>query len=215
MAFGKVCTGFSRPYVAKYNNAGGAVTYTAGMRLARGVSVSISPEASDDNNFYADNMVSESENGRFTGGTLGLTVDGLLQEAERLIFGLPEPEEVSYGKSQKVSVQKYGDNAEPPYVGVGVIVEYQSEGVTTYTPVVLTKAKFKTSGTEAQTREDTKNWQTQDLEASLCRDDTADHAWKWVAAEQTTEEAAAAIIEGLFNVAKAESGGDPDATTEA
>lgn len=205
--FGKVCTGFSRPYVAKYNNAGGAVTYTAGMRLARGVSASISPEASDDNNFYADNIVAESENGRFTGGTLGLTVDGLLQEAERLIFGLPAPEEVAYGESKKVNVLKYGDNAEPPYVGVGFVVEYQSEGATSYAPVILTKAKFKTSGTEAQTREDTKNWQTQELEATLCRDDTANHAWKWVAEDQPTEEAAAAIIEGLFNVAQAQSGG--------
>ena len=202
MSYGKVCTGFSRPYVAKYNNAGGTVTYTEGMRLARGVSVSINPEASDDNNFYADNVIAESENGRFTGGTLGLTVDGLYQDAERFVFGLPAPEEVAYGESKKVNILKYGDNAEPPYVGVGVIVEYRSEGMTTYVPVILTKVKFKTSGTEAKTREDTTNWQTQELEGTMCRDDTANHTWKWVADEQATEDAAAEIIEGLFGVAK-------------
>ena len=50
-AAGKVCTGFSLPYVALYNNG----TYTSGQKLARGVDVTVSPESSDDNKFYADN----------------------------------------------------------------------------------------------------------------------------------------------------------------
>ena len=35
-AAGKVCTGFSKPYVAKYSNDGGAVTYSGVMQLAPG-----------------------------------------------------------------------------------------------------------------------------------------------------------------------------------
>lgn len=202
MTFGKVCTGFSAPYVAKYINNGGTVTYTEGMRLARGVSVSISPEVGDDNNFYADNVVAETEDGIFTGGSVKLTVDGLLSAAEDFIYGLPAAEEVSVG-DKKVKIRKYGEKMNIPYVGIGVVVEYRSAGVTTYVPVILTKGRFKTNGTEAQTREETTSWQTQDLEATLARDDTPNHNWKWVAEDQSTEEEAIAIIESLFNVAKA------------
>lgn len=199
---GKVCTGFSAPYVAKYNNAGSTVTYTGGMRLARGVSVSISPEVGDDNNFYADNVVAETEDGVFTGGAVKLTVDGLHSAAEEFIFGLPAAEEITVG-DKKVKLRKYGDKMEIPYVGIAVVVEYKSAGVTTYAPVILTKGRFKANGTEAQTREESTSWQTQDLEATLARDDTPDHNWKWIAEDQSTEAEAIAIIESLFNVAQA------------
>ena len=65
-AAGKVCTGFSKPYVAKYSNAGGVVSYSGCMQLARGVSVSLSLDTTDDNNFYADNIVAETAAAVFT-----------------------------------------------------------------------------------------------------------------------------------------------------
>lgn len=203
-AAGKVCIGFSKPFVAKYDCTGGAVKFTNGMQLARGVSVSISPEVSDDNNFYADGILAESDNGRFTGGTASLTVDGLHQAAEKFIHGLPDPEEITYGDNKKASMTKYGANAEPPYVGIGVVVWYKSGGVTTYVPVILVKAKFKMNGTEAQTQEGNEtNWQTQTLEASLHRDDSAEANWKYVGEDMPTEEEAAAVIKGLFAVTAA------------
>ena len=67
MAAGKVCTGFSMPYVAKYSATGGTVTYSEAMRLARGVSVEVAPEVGDDNKFYADNIAAETATGTFTG----------------------------------------------------------------------------------------------------------------------------------------------------
>ena len=87
-AVGKVTIGFSKPYVAKYSESGGVVTYSAGQLLARGVSVSAEVDSSDNNNFYADNIIAESDAGTFSGGTVTLTVDGLLQDAEKLIQGL-------------------------------------------------------------------------------------------------------------------------------
>ena len=51
MAVGRVCTGFSLPYIAKYAATGGTITYSDVQKLARGVSVSIEPESSDSNNF--------------------------------------------------------------------------------------------------------------------------------------------------------------------
>ena len=204
MAAGKVCTGFSHPYVAKYSAEGGKVSFSDGMRLARGVKVSIAPDVGDDNVFYADNGAAESESGVFTGGTVKLTVDGLLQEAERFVYGLPAPSEVAYGETQKAMMTKHGAKAKPPYLGIGVVVRYQSDGVVTYVPLILVKAKFKTAGTEAATQEDKKTWQTQELEANLFRDDTEDADWKWVGEDLPTEAEAESIIKGIFCVAAAE-----------
>ena len=201
MEVGKVITGFSAPYVGLYNNAGGTITYTKGRRLARGVDVSLDVDASEDNEFYADNILAESENGKFAGGKVNLTVDGLHDDAEQLIYGLPEPEEYTYGQNKTVSVLNYGDDANPPYVGIGFVIAFESGGAETFQPVVLTKGKFATHGTDAKTREKQKEWQTQALEAAVCRDDTAKHNWKKLFAEQTTEAEAIAILESFLGVA--------------
>lgn len=199
-AAGKVCTGFSKPYVAIYTNNGGNVTYSKGQILARGVSVSIEPEVADDNTFYADNIAAETSPGVFTGGNVILTVDGLLQEAEQLIIGLPMPEEITVGESEKVEVLAYGDGMNIPYVGIGFIVRYQSDGVESFSPVVLTKARFQTPSSDAETQEEEINWQTQELTATLMRDDTPNHNWKKVAADQSTEDGAETVLKAMLGV---------------
>lgn len=178
MASGRVCTGFSKPYVALYSNTGTTVSYSDGMELARGVDVNISPESSEDNNFYANNIIAESASGQFTGGTVELTVDGLLTSAERLIMGLPAATDgwTAYGASQNV-----------PYVGLGFIVRYQSDGVVSYVPIVLPKVMFNVIGTEAATQEDEIDWQTQALTAVINRDDTVAQNWKFVGTEYASE----------------------------
>ena len=196
-AAGKVCTGFSMPYVAKYAATGGTVTYSEVMRLARGVSVSIEPEVGDDNRFYADNIVAETAPGTFTGGTVTLTVDGLLEAAEKFIMGLPAAKTLN-----GVEVLAYGDSANPPYVGIGFLARYMSDGVTTWVPIVLTKTRFSQPSTSAATQEDAIDWQTQELTATLMRDDTANHEWKWVGADCATEAAGVAALQALL-------GGDP------
>lgn len=196
-AAGKVCTGFSKPYVAKYSNAGGAVTYSGVMQLARGVSVSLSLNTTDDNTFYADNVSAETAPATFTGGTATLTVDGLLEAAEKFVLGLPEATNVEAGGSQ-VAVSHYGDGMEIPYVGVGFVVRYQSAGVITYAPVVLTKARFQQPGLDAATQEESIDWQTQELAVDLMRDDTANHDWKLVGADQSTEAAAEEVLKAIL-----------------
>lgn len=79
MAAGKVCTGFSKPIVAKYTKGTSGITYSDGQLLGRGVSISASADQADDNNFYADNIIAETESGVFTSGELSLTIDGLFQ----------------------------------------------------------------------------------------------------------------------------------------
>lgn len=196
-AAGKVCTGFSKPYVAKYSNDGGAVTYSGVMQLARGVSVSLSLNTTDDNTFHADNVAAEAAPATFTGGTATLTVDGLLEAAEKFVLGLPEATNVEAGGSQ-VPVSHYGDGMEIPYVGIGFVVRYQSAGVITYAPVVLTKARFQQPGLDAATQEKSIDWQTQELAADLMRDDTTSHDWKLVGADQSTEAAAEEVLKAIL-----------------
>lgn len=201
-AAGKVITGFSKPYVAVYNNSGGTVTYTSGQQLARGVNVNVDVETADDNKFYADNVAAESAQGRFRAGTLTLIVDGLYETARRLIYGLPEPEEITVNE-QQVEVTDYGDAQQIPYMGIGWIVRYQSDGVVTYSPQMLTKSRFNQGSETAATQEEDIDWQTEELTAAISRDDTADHNWKRLAADQPTEAAAEAVLKVMLGITPA------------
>lgn len=192
MAAGKVLTGFSLPYVATYTTSGSSVVYASGQKLARGVSVSLEPSVSDDNKFYADNLVAETAPGTFTGGQVTLTVDGLLDTAEKLILGLPTADANDW--------YHYGDSQNIPYVGIGFVCRYQSDGVVTYTPVVLTKARFQTPSLSANTQEEEIEWQTQELVADLMRDDSSNHDWKVMGEPQTTEALAESMIKTMFNI---------------
>lgn len=191
-ALGKVCTGFSKPYVALYANNEGTITYSSGQRLARGVEVSIEPESSDASNFYADNIIAETVGGQFTGGTCTLTVDGLLQDAEKLIAGLPTADTDGF--------LNYGLDQSTPFVGLGFVVRYLSGGTTYYTPVILTKATLSPQTLEAATQEDEVDFQTQELEFALSRDDSTNGVWKKVGGELASESAAETVIKGFFNI---------------
>ena len=179
MANGRVATGFSKPIVAKYEAEGTTVTYTGAMPLARGVDVTLSPESSDENIFYADNGAAENAAGEFTGGTVTLTVDGLLMAAERFIYGLPAADQQGW--------TAFGDNIDIPYVGIGYITRYMSGGVTKFVPTVIAKARFALAEKSAATQEDEIDWQTQALEASIFRSDDANRTWIFEGQDYETE----------------------------
>lgn len=202
MVNGRVCIGFSHPTVGLYSCTGGKVTYTDGRRLARGVSVSTDTEYADDNTFYADNAAAETAEGEFVGGTASVEVDGLLMEAERMVYGLPEPEEVAYGET-KVQVTRYG-KLQPPYVGFGYIKMWRSGGVDSYEVLLLTKVKFAPHGEDAKTKKKDINWQTQELEAAMHVDDTAHHDYMLSLGEYASEAEALAVLDAVLAVAAAE-----------
>lgn len=191
-AVGKVITGFSKPYVAKYAESSGVVSYTDCQKMARGVSVALSPEVGDANNFYADNIVAEASPGEFTGGTATLTVDGLFQEMESYLQGLPAADEdgwINYGRDQQV-----------PFVGVGFVVRYLSGGTTYYTPVILTKTAAQPFSKNANTQAESVEYQTQEIVFNLYRDDTSDGRWQKVGGDLATEALAEAAITSFFGV---------------
>ena len=199
MANGKVITGYSRPFVALYNNNEGTITYSSGMPLARGVDVSVEAETGDAVNFYADNVMAESVGGVFTGATITMTVDGLKDAARKLIMGLPNAEPLTVG-SDSVDIYTYDDRQNIPNVGIGFVIRYMESGVTTYQPVVFTKASFSVDGLDAATQEEEIEFQSTELEAALMRDDSQYHAWRKIGADQTTEDAAVNVVKALLNI---------------
>ena len=192
-----VTTGFSKPYYALYAASGGSVTYSNGANLARGVSVAVDATVVEDNNFYADNILAESENGQVSGGTLTLTVDGLSPAARRAIYGLP----AAATTGTYNGYTGYGDEATMPFVGVGFIRRTMNNGTTNYWAVVFPKVKFAFDGEDAQTSEDQISWQTKELSASFFKDDTANHNWKYVNDTAfTTEALAEAAIKTFLSI---------------
>lgn len=192
-AFGRVAIGYSCPWVAKYTKGEGVYTNSDGRRLARGVSVSISPDTSDDNNFYADNQVAESDAGTFTGGTLTVTPDGLHPAAERYIQGLPEPD--------TDGITHDGDSAIAPDLSYGHVTKYRCNNQDIYRPEVLCKVKFHKIEAEYETQGEEVNWQTQELTASIMRSDNANHDWRLFGEDWTTEAEAEAQLKSMLNVA--------------
>lgn len=191
-AVGKVITGFSKPFVALYHEADGVVTYSDAQRLARGVSVSSSPESSDSNNFYADNITAESLAGQFTGGQVTLTVDGLFQDSEKLIQGLPTADAAGF--------VHYNDQQQKPFCGIGFIVRYMSDGVTYYTPRIFTKGTFNQMETSAETQGEEVEFQTQELVFNIMKDDTQYHDWMLVGADYSSEAQAEEVIKDYFGL---------------
>ena len=205
MANGQVTTGFSKPYVALYTCVDGVITYSNGQPLARGVEVNVEPESSEDNNFYADNMEAESDSGKFTGGTISLTVDGLLVAAEKLIMGLPEAVN---------GWMDYDDDQHIPEVGIGFIRRVMSGGVTSYIPYILVRAVFSQIPVSAATQEEEIDWQTTELSATLKRGQDAKHKWRRVGQNCQTEEAAEAMIREALDITPASENDEDDEDDE-
>lgn len=196
---GGVRIGFSEPYVAIYSHNGNDISYANGQKMARGVSAKLTSSSKGSSKFYADNVEAESAAGKFTGGTLALTVDGLALEADKLMRGLPVATSLTVG-SDTVQVYADNDDADTPYVGVGYIEKWQFEGVQSYRPVVIYKCKLATPDEGAQTETETTNWQTQNLTFDVVRSDKAKRDWRLRGEHQETEAAALAVIKQVLNI---------------
>lgn len=197
MANGKVITGYSQPIVAKYTYSSNTISYSNVMPLARGVEVEMEVEIGDATNFFADNTIAEAVAGQFNGATATFTVDGLKDAARDLIAGLVTSKTI-IANSSTVSAKVYDDLQVIPYVGIGFVVRYMENGVTTYAPVILPKAQFSPESLNAATQGEEVEFQTTELQATVMRADDANHSWKVVAEDQATEAAAVAVINAYF-----------------
>lgn len=199
MANGKVITGFSYPRVALYSHSAGVVTYSGGRPLARGVNVSMEPETSDDNIFYADNQAAESAAGIFTRATVTLEVDQPFIEAEKMLMGIP---------NATGDWTEYDNDQNVPYVGIGYIVRYMSDSKTTYVPHILHKCKFNQFTVNAATQEEDIDWQTTELVATVLRSDTPKGVWKSIGKDYDSELDALAALDAKLNISATSTTGD-------
>lgn len=198
-----VTTGFSRIHVAKYTCESGKATYTGCRELARARSMDTDIEVTDENKFYANNALAETDPAKFKSGKAKLKVDGLSAEEEAFIMGIEETTMELSGT--EIPVLEFGENMEAPYLGIGAVKRMQMNGVVSYRAIIFTKARFTIPADAAETQEEEKKWQDQELEATLMRDDTDKKNWKIIPKVNfDTENMAVAFIEMVLG-GKAES----------
>lgn len=188
--------GLSRPYVALYNENGfGTVTYKNGIRAGRAVEYSVEVEAAEDNDFYADDGIAETDSGTFSSGTLSLTTAELEDVVTALILGI-KAQEITVGENE-VNELVFDDDMEPPYLGFGIIERGKVKGKLRFRAVVLTKIKFSIPSDAATTKGETIEWQTQEISGTILRDDTEKHRWKRSATFDSWDDADAYIRQVL------------------
>lgn len=190
MANGRVCTGFSKPYVAAYAEAA-TPHYTNGIPLARGVDVNATYTTADKNTFAADNVSAESAGGNFESGELSLTVDGVFLAVRRVLW------DIAAKRADGFTPYKKTIKGKP--VGVGFVARYMSDGVESFVPYVYTHTKFALSDLAAATSEDDNiTWTTESLTAQILVDYNGDYLLEGEAVE--TEAAAEQAIKTLFAI---------------
>lgn len=153
--------------------------------------------------FHANNAVSESANDTFVSGTLNLEIDGLLPETEDFIYNLDEPETVEID-GEAFIVSGMGTTSVSQTLGIGVVVEWRSGNVTSYSPSIFAKGVFRQGGDKAKTRGENVEWQTQNLVADLARDDTPKKQFRYnIRNFYSDEESARAALRKIMRVKEA------------
>lgn len=194
--------GVSKPYVAKYSNTDTTVSYTGGQILDKMTEIDISINSAEDNNFYADNAIAESDSS-FSGGTVTVNTADLGPEATALVLGItPVPiSDIAGVTDEDVNELVFDDDQRSPYLGFGCIIKKRISGVDKWRAIILTKIMLAVPNDAATTQGETIEWQTPQLTGTIMRDDSAKHAWKREATF-TTEAQAEAYIKARLSIAE-------------
>lgn len=194
--------GVSKPYVAKYSNTENTVTYSGGQVLDKLTEIDISINSAEDNNFYADNAIAESDSS-FSGGTVTVNTADLGPEATALVLGItPVPiSDIAGVTDEDVNELVFDDDQRSPYLGFGCIIKKRISGVDKWRAIILTKIMLAVPNDAATTQGETIEWQTPQLTGTIMRDDSAKHAWKREATF-TTEAQAEAYIKARLSITK-------------
>ena len=193
--------GLSKPFVAAYAESDGAVTYSSGGTIGKLISLKMDLDGGDTNILYADNGAAESA-ASFGGGTLTIGTDDISAEAMSKILGLTKETitEVTGVTTEGAGWYKFGDSQTVPYVGFAGVVKKMVSGSTKYVVLLYPKVQFQNFNDAVNTQGETIEWQTPELTATLMRDDTADHNWRWMSTPLATEAEAVALIKNVFTI---------------
>lgn len=196
--------GLSKPYYALYNSNNGSPTYSNGGRIGKFTEMTLDVEGADANNLYADNAIAESDN-QFAGGSLTVTTDDLQPEPMLAILGLKqEAIDASGVETQSANWIVFDDDQTIPYLGFGGIIKKQINNVVKWVAIVFTKIQFANPGISAVTQGETIEWQTQELTATVMRDDSAKHRWHMQSTLLDSEEDAEAAIKDFLGISDTE-----------
>lgn len=175
---------------AVYTYSEGAVSYGTITVLGKAVELDFTAEQAGDNNLYADNMIAESYN-TFAGGTIELTVDELSASVMGLMLGITGE---TIGTSSN-KWYKFGDSQATPYMGFGAVLKKIVGGATKYQAIVFKKVLFQNTDDALTTQGESIEWGTPSISATVMRDDTSNHEWKWVSSDVDTEAEAISLVE--------------------
>lgn len=185
--------GLAIPVFGKYANSNGTVTYSEGRTIGHAINYSVSIETRDDNPLYGDDMIVEHDNGGFGSGTLTLNTAELTADNAAWLFGL------STSSSGGTIIYSYDDTSIPITVGFGVVETHQINDVNKYKAVMLCKCLPKVPADQANTKGETIEWQTPEIEFTVERSDETNHPWKkeaWF----DTQTAATTWLQGQLGV---------------
>ena len=191
-------TGLSIPVFGKYTNSSGTISYSEGKTIGHAISYSVELNTSEDNPLYGDNMIVENDTGSFQSGTLTLTTSELTPEVSKWLLGLTESSTTV--SSASVTEYIYDDNIAPLYLGFGVIEQSIINGAVGYQAIILPKVQAHIPSDAANTRGETVEWQTKEIEFSVYRDDSSSHKWKIASEILDTEAEAIAYLNTKLGV---------------
>lgn len=195
--------GLSRPYIARYTNAGSSVSYAGGRLLGKATELSIELNDGESNIFYADNGPAESDN-QFSGGSLSISTDELRPQAYMEALGvvsqpITNEEVTTPGAAWLVN----NDAQTPPYLGFGAIAMKKINGAIKYVGIVLDKIQFTTPNDAITTKGETIEWQAPQLTGQIFRSDKSSHDWKRITTPLDSEEEADAAVRAYLNISEA------------
>ncbi len=172
--------GLRKPIIGKRNEDG---TYEAPFRMARAVSLNITPNYAE-GSLYADDELSEYEKA-FADADVTLGTDTLPIKAATSMFGHAlrgeEPnQEVAYNKDD-----------ENNYVGLAFVGVEKVRGKKSFVAAFLPKVKFSEPASEYETRGSAINFKTPSISGKASVDDSGE--WKTTAVCETEAEALAWI----------------------
>ena len=196
--------GLSRPYIARYTNAGSSVSYAGGRLLGKATELSIDLNDNNNNILFADNAPAESDN-QFSGGTLTITTDDLRPQALISALGV-----ISESLSAVTDITTPGaawlicnDNQSIPYVGFGAIAMKKINGAIKYVGIVLDKVQLSNPNESITTKGDTIEWQTPQLSGTIFRSDNSTHSWKRITTPLDTEAEADLAVREYLGITEA------------